>query len=136
MPTLNIHLDPTVIAHLANAGNGDTVNISIALGEKTIEPAAVTTKPTGPLAPLMKAGLLEAGEELAFHQRRAKRTGRATVTADGQLIVEGHPKPLSSPSKAAQAVTGNVINGWTLWRTEGGSGPTLDDLRKLLEERG
>lgn len=134
MTTLNINFDPSVIAHLANAGAVDVINISVTLGKKTVEPVAVTPKLTGPLAPLMKAELLKADERLAFSQPRANRTGRATVTPDGQLIVDGHPKPFSSPSKAAEAVTGNVINGWTLWRTNNGSGPTLDELRTRLEE--
>ncbi|MFE0472566.1 DUF4357 domain-containing protein [Streptomyces sp. NPDC058947] len=132
MTVLNIHLEPEVLAHLSRAGSTDVINISISLGAKPVKPAPVTTKPSGPLADLMEAGLLKAGEELAFYQRRAKRTGRATVTSDGQLIVEGRTKAFSSPSKAAEAVTGNVINGWTLWRTEGGKGPTLDELRNRL----
>lgn len=134
MTTLNINLDPSVIAHLSNAGATDVISISITLGEKAMEPVAVTSRPTGPLASLMTAGLLKANDKLAFYQRRAKRTGRATVTPDGQLIVDGHPKPFSSPSKAAEAVTGNVINGWTLWHTDNGRGPTLDELRNRLEE--
>lgn len=132
MTTLNINLDPSVIAHLSSASAADVINISITLGETAVEPVAVTPKPTGPLADLMNAGLLKANDKLAFHQRRANRTGRATVTADGQLIVDGHPKPFSSPSKAAEAVTGNVINGWTLWHTDNGAGPTLDELRNRL----
>ncbi|MGW1601930.1 DUF4357 domain-containing protein [Streptomyces eurythermus] len=78
----------------------------------------------------MQAGLLEADTVLTFRQRRAGRSGRAVVTADGQLIVDGHSSPFSSPSKAAEAVTGNVINGWTLWHTP--EGDTLDQLRQKL----
>lgn len=132
MTVLNIHLEPEVIAHLSRAGSTDIINISISLGAKSVEPAPVKTKLSGPLAELMEAGLLKADEKLAFYQRRAKRTGRATVTEDGQLIVEGQTKVFSSPSKAAEAVTGNVINGWTLWRIQDGEGPTLDELRDRL----
>lgn len=89
--------------------------------------------PHGPLADLMQAGLLEAGAVLSFHQRRANRSGRAVVTPDGQLVVDGHATPYPSPSKAAEAVTGNVINGWTLWHVE--DGRTLDVLRRELESR-
>ncbi|MFJ3235787.1 DUF4357 domain-containing protein [Streptomyces sp. NPDC086787] len=53
------------------------------------------------------------------------------MTADGQLIVDGHSSPFPSPSKAAEAVTGNVINGCTLWHTPDGS--TLDQLRQKLD---
>lgn len=132
MPTLQIDLDPTVLAHLTSAGDGDTIRISITMGSRDEKPAPVPAQPKGEIGDLMKAGLLKAGDKLAFYQKRVKRTGRATVTADGQFIVEGHPQPLSSPSKAAEAVTGNVINGWTLWHTNNGSGPTLDALRKRL----
>ncbi|MFE1249995.1 hypothetical protein [Streptomyces sp. NPDC058735] len=63
--------------------------------------------------------------------RSLERLGRAVVTADGQLVVDGHSSPFPSPSKAAEAVTGNVINGWTLWRTP--EGFTLDQLRQELD---
>lgn len=54
------------------------------------------------------------------------------MTPGGQLVVDGHATPFPSPFKAAGAVTGNVIKGWTLWHVEGG-GPTLDALRRELE---
>jgi hypothetical protein len=79
----------------------------------------------------MRAGLLQPGAVLTFRQRRANRSGRAVVTADGRLVVDGQPSPFPSPSKAAEAVTGNIINGWTLWRTPDGS--TLDQLRQKLD---
>ena len=134
MPTLKIHLDPTVLAHLAAASGDDTIDISITLGEYEPKglPVPGQTIPTGPLADLMKAGLLKPGEKLAFHQRRAKRTGRARVLSSGQIAVDSHRETFWSPSKAAQAVTGNVINGWTLWRINDGEGPTLDELRQRL----
>ncbi|MFE5549906.1 DUF4357 domain-containing protein [Streptomyces sp. NPDC056534] len=50
------------------------------------------------------------------------------MTAEGRLIVEGHPTPYTSPSKAASAVTQSTVNGWTLWRTA--DGRTLDALRR------
>ncbi|MFE3864511.1 DUF4357 domain-containing protein [Streptomyces goshikiensis] len=131
MATLSIHFDPAVIARLTSASGDDTVHVTLSLGggEPTSEAAAVV--PHGPLAALMQAGLLEAGTELTFHQRRANRSGRAVVTADGQLIVDGHSSAFPSPSKAAEAVTGNVINGWTLWQTR--EGVTLDKLRSQLD---
>lgn len=133
MTTLNINLDPTVLAHLRSAGSADVINISITLGDKAVEPAPVSApRYTGPLADLMEAGLLKPGDKLAFHQRRAKRTGRARVLSDGQLAVQGCSTAFSSPSKAAEAVTHNVINGWKLWRIDDGEGPTLDELRDRL----
>lgn len=134
MTTLNINLDPTVIAHLSNAGAADVINISITLGERGPAPVQAAPRITGPLAELMKAGELAAGDRLFFRQPRAKRMGWATVTEDGRLIVDGLTRPFTSPSRAAEAVTGNVINGWPLWRkADGKSEPTLDDLRQKVE---
>jgi hypothetical protein len=136
MPTLSINFDSAVIAHLMTAGNDDTVHVTLTLGAggPSASPSAKPVAPQGPLADLMKADLLTAGTVLTFHQRRANRSGRAVVTPEGQLVVDGHATPFPSPSKAAEAVTGNVINGWTLWHVEGG-GPTLDALRRELESR-
>ncbi|MFB6814379.1 DUF4357 domain-containing protein [Streptomyces sp. NPDC056347] len=132
MATLSIHFDPAVIARLTSASGDDTIHVTLSLGGGSDGAAAPAVVPHGPLAALMQAGLLEPGTVLTFHQRRANRSGRAVVTADGQLIVDGHPSPFPSPSKAAEAVTGNIINGWTLWHVEG-TGRTLDDLRRDLD---
>lgn len=130
MTTITINLDPTVLAHLVSGT--DPLNISITMGDPPVTPTPTPSLPQGPLAPLMNAGLLQAGEVLGFHQRVANRRGRATVKADGRIVVEGESLPFTSPSKAAEAVTGNVINGWTLWHTQNGKGPTLDALRDQL----
>lgn len=132
MTTLNINLDPSVLAHLNGAGANDVINISITLGETAVEPDPTPSRFTGSLAPLMEAGLLKPGDKLAFHQRRAKRTGRARLLSDGRIAVQGQSAGFHSPSKAAEAITGNIINGWTLWRTQDGEGPTLDELRNRL----
>ncbi len=133
MPTLSIHFDSSVFAHLAKATGDETVHVTLSLGTNEDTAAAPSAVPHGPLAGLMKAQLLTAGTVLTFRQRRAGRTGRAVVTPDGELIVDGKPTPFASPSKAAEAVTGNVINGWTLWHLE--DGRTLDDLRQELARR-
>lgn len=131
MATLSIHFNPAVIASLVSASNDDTIHVTLTLGGGEPSSEAAPVVPHGPLAALMQAGLLEAGTELTFHQRRANRSGRAVVTAEGQLIVDGHSSTFPSPSKAAEAVTGNVINGWTLWQTR--EGVTLDKLRSQLD---
>ncbi|MBM9505461.1 DUF4357 domain-containing protein [Streptomyces sp. KK5PA1] len=133
MPTLSIHFEPEIIAHLAKASANDTIHLSLSLGEGDEPVAPTPVVPRGPLAELMKAGLLKAGAVLTFHQPRVDRRGRAVVTGDGELIVDGHPAPFPSPSNAAAAVTGNPINGWTLWHLE--DGQTLDDLRKALKRK-
>lgn len=131
MATLSIHFNPAVIASLASASNDHTIHVTLTLGGGEPDSEAAAVVPHGPLAALMQAGLLEPGTELTFHQRRANRSGRAVVTADGQLIVDGHSSTFPSPSKAAEAITGNVINGWTLWQTR--EGVTLDKLRSRLD---
>ncbi|KIQ63466.1 hypothetical protein TR51_33010 [Kitasatospora griseola] len=131
MATLSIHFDPAVIARLVSASGDDTIHVTLSLGEGAASAQAAPVTPQGPLAGLMRARLLEPGAVLTFRQRRANRSGRAVVTADGQLVVDGHSSPFPSPSKAAEAVTGNIINGWTLWRTSDGS--TLDQLRQKLD---
>ncbi|GAA5014849.1 DUF4357 domain-containing protein [Streptomyces siamensis] len=133
MPTLSIHFEPEIIAHLAKVSANDTIHLSVSLGGSEAVAAPKPVTPRGPLADLMKTDLLKAGEVLTFHQPRVDRRGRAVVTGDGQLIVDGHPTPFPSPSNAAAAVTGNPINGWTLWHLE--DGQTLDDLRKVLKRR-
>ncbi|MEU7088000.1 DUF4357 domain-containing protein [Streptomyces achromogenes] len=130
MATLSIHFDPAVIARLVSASSDDTIHVTLSLGAGSPNEQPSPVVPHGPLAALMQAGLLEPDTVLTFRQRRAGRSGRAVVTADGQLIVDGHSSPFSSPSKAAEAVTGNVINGWTLWHTP--KGETLDQLRQKL----
>ncbi|KQX36251.1 hypothetical protein ASD97_22560 [Streptomyces sp. Root63] len=131
MATLSIHFDPAVIARLMSASGDDAIHVTLSLGEGAASAQTAPVIPQGPLAGLMRAGLLEPGTVLTFRQRRANRLGRAVVTAEGQLVVDGHSSPFPSPSKAAEAVTGNVINGWTLWRTPEGS--TLDQLRQELD---
>lgn len=131
MATLSIHFDPAVLARLTSASGDDTIHVTLSLGGGEPTAPAASVIPHGPLADLMQAGLLKPDTVLTFHQRRANRSGRAVVTAEGQLIVDGHSSTFPSPSKAAEAVTGNVINGWTLWHTPDGS--TLDQLRKKLD---
>lgn len=132
MATLSIHFDPAVIARLTSASGDDTIHVTLSLGGDSPTGPTAPVIPHGPLAALMQAELLQPGTVLTFHQRRANRSGRAVVTAEGQLIVDGHSSPFPSPSKAAEAVTGNIINGWTLWHVEG-DGRTLDELRRKLD---
>ncbi|MEU2540254.1 DUF4357 domain-containing protein [Streptomyces iakyrus] len=130
MATLTIHFDPEVLAHIVAAGAEGAVEVNVSLGGSAGAAKATPVPATGPLAPLMVAGLLRANDVLTFRQTRAKRSATAIVQPDGQLIVEGKATPFPSPSKAASAVTGSAINGWTLWRLR--DGRTLDELRNEL----
>lgn len=87
----------------------------------------------GTVADLVAAGLLRAGAEL--HLSQGGRTGRATVTTSGELIVDG--VAYASPSKAAATALGlRSSNGWTTWHLDDLSGPTLAQLRASLARVG
>ncbi|MFD7958678.1 DUF4357 domain-containing protein [Streptomyces ardesiacus] len=133
MPTVVLHLPHDLLARLASAGADGTVELTLDI--RTGEPALTEESPlpTGPLAPLLRAGLLTSGTRLHLHQPRANRSATATVHADGTLTVEGKLTPFRSPSKAAFAVTQSQSNGWLTWRLA--DGRTLDDLRNELEQK-
>ncbi|MFI9062458.1 DUF4357 domain-containing protein [Streptomyces sp. NPDC053429] len=128
MPTISFHYDKSLIARITDAAEDETVQITLTLGgagePQTVEPVV----PHGPLAKLMEAGLLAVGTVLAFHQPRTDWTASAVVTPEGKLLVEGHATPFPSPSTAATAVTGNMMDGWPLWHTP--DGRALADLRR------
>lgn len=86
----------------------------------------------GTVADLVSAGLLRAGAHL--HLSQGGRSGRATVTTAGELVVDG--VAYASPSKAATTALGlQSSNGWTTWRVGDLDGPTLASLRARLSER-
>ncbi|QWB25011.1 MULTISPECIES: DUF4357 domain-containing protein [Streptomyces] len=132
MPTIVLHLPHDLLSKLAAAGPDGTVELS--LDVRTGEPGQPeeAPQPSGPLAPLLRTGLLAPGTRLHLHQPRANRSATATVHADGTLTVEGKLTPFRSPSKAAFAVTQSQANGWLTWRLA--DGRTLDDLRDELEQ--
>jgi len=135
MPSINITFDSQIIEALIAAGSDDSVSLSVTIandGAPSPTPAPAPARPRGPLAPLLQAGLLKAGDRLRFEQPRAGRTAFATVRSDGRLSVDGKSVPFTSPSKAASAVTGSQINGWTAWHHD--DGRTLAQLRDELEE--
>jgi hypothetical protein len=76
MPTVQITFDSEVIDSIVAAGEDGAVSLTISVsttpGAPSI-PAATPVRPRGPLAPLLLAGLLSAGERLRFEQRRAGR---------------------------------------------------------------
>jgi site-specific DNA-methyltransferase (adenine-specific) len=131
---LTLTIDPEVLSNLSTAGPEETIELTLSV--RTDTPQArkkinLKVRPTGPLAALMRAGLLKSGDRLYFQQPRADRTAYATVRADGSLTVDGLPHRYRSPSQAASAVTGSVINGWTLWHRVGDD-RRLDSLRDEL----
>ncbi|MFI7491510.1 hypothetical protein ACIBXA_24335 [Micromonospora echinaurantiaca] len=71
-----------------------------------------TGRAPGELAPLVQAGLLQAGENLVWKRRQS--THRAVVTADGWLELEDG-RSFETPSGAARTLSGYEVNGWRNW---------------------
>lgn len=83
----------------------------------------------GTIADLLAAGLLAAGAEL--HLSQGGTTARGSVTATGQILVDG--VAYGSPSRAAATALGlTSSNGWTTWHVGDVNGATLDHLRAQL----
>jgi CBS domain-containing protein len=79
---------------------------------------------------LIKAGLLNPGQELVFERPRIGDIHRAVVTESGRIrVADG--QELASPSRAAATVSGTATDGWYAWRV-GEGGPLLDQLRQQL----
>ncbi|BAL85562.1 hypothetical protein AMIS_3420 [Actinoplanes missouriensis 431] len=79
---------------------------------------------------LIKAGLLNPGQELVFERPRIGEIHRAVVTDNGRIrVADG--QEFASPSRAADDVSGTGTDGWYAWRV-GDDGPLLDQLRQEL----
>lgn len=82
-----------------------------------------------PLLPLLRAGLLRPDDVLQL-RRRGLSAVVATVTANGELSIDGQTMP--TPSRAARFVLGSQsADGWVRWRTP--DGKTLAELRAELQ---
>lgn len=117
---------PTILAALRVAGldisNEEPVDDAPASG-------ASRKQIKGTVADLLAAGLVTAGAPLIF--KRAGKTAEATVTSEGQLVVDG--KAYGSPSRAAADALGlKATNGWVSWELANQTGVTLADLRAQL----
>ena len=121
-----------VVLHLPPQVQGDGADTSAGGGGRHPQPTLSSpTLARGPLADLLRGGVLSVGDRLRLHQPRARRTAYATVHADGTLLVDGHSEGYTSPSAAAAFVTGSQINGWSSWQRES-DGQTLHQLRMGL----
>jgi hypothetical protein len=130
MPTVTVRIEPDVLVAVFGS-TAEVVELTVTVDRPASTPKADGLRPRGPLAPLMREGLLRPGQKLYFEQRRAGRKAVAEVGADGLLRVEGKARPFRSPSEAAAAVAGSQMNGWIYWRTE--EGRRLSSLRRQLE---
>ena len=84
---------------------------------------------SGELADLLRAGLIQAGDQVQYAERRRGNVHRGRVTADGRIATDGHAP--TSPSSALGRLVGYSINGWKFW-VHVPSGKTLSALRDGL----
>ncbi len=67
-------------------------------------------------ADLIETGLIEADDELIWERPRLGATYRATITANGEIMLEDG-RTFSSPSGAAKAAANiPAYNGWNAWK--------------------
>jgi hypothetical protein len=78
------------------------------------------------LVDLLDRGLLKPGAELVW-ERRSTGVVRAIVTERGSIRLDTG-KEYDTPSGAATAVSGSILNGWPAWK-HAASGKTLAELR-------
>jgi hypothetical protein len=79
------------------------------------------------LADLLSAGLLAVGSPL-FPRRKKFQSRVATLLADGHVEVDG--TIYTSPSDAADAITGHSTNGWGFFLVDQASKRTLRAVRR------
>lgn len=83
------------------------------------------------LKDLIKAGLLQAGEELVWDRRVMKSSHKATVGEDGMLTTSDGVSH-KTPSGAAKHLNGNKpVDGWIAWKSKK-LGKSLAELRSQL----
>lgn len=114
---------PSILAGLKLAG--------LALREEEPEPESSKEKQQWfgiTVADLVSSGELEVGAVLTYKRKGASAT--ATVSSQGELLVDG--VAYKTPSEAGKAAHGlkNRPRGWTDWKLEGGDGPSLHELRE------
>ncbi|WP_194909619.1 hypothetical protein [Catenulispora rubra] len=83
----------------------------------------------GQLGPLIRGGLLHAGQAVTWHRPRLRRTHVATVTALGFLVLEDGTAHIG-PDIAATHLAGHPDKGWKNFRTDDGT--SLADLAAAL----
>ncbi len=89
-------------------------------------------KPRTTIKNLVDDGLLKAGTEVACAQPGDKGPILATVTTDGKIQLQ-NGQAFVSPSGAAKAARGVVLNGWVAWK-EASTGRTLAEIRRLATD--
>ena len=86
-------------------------------------PAVIASGVSITVAALVEAGALEPGQVL---RGRGSDSHHATVLPDGRLEVAG--VVYGSPSGAAKAATGRIVNGWWFWLVDHDRRLSLNDV--------
>lgn len=112
-------------------GVGNLVGLSQAQSAEVPVPVELPASPSpsatgtfGELHPLVKAGLLQPGETLSYHDASTDITHVAVVTAEGRVGYEGNK--YDDPSTPLIRTMGLYRHGWRDWRRADGS--SLRDL--------
>jgi hypothetical protein len=107
------------------------------LSEEPVGPKTETATPLrrlpkrpGALLPLIKAGIVAAGDVLRHEQPRRRMVHEVAVTERGWLKL-ANGKSFSTPSRALAEQTGTTINGWIYVHLR--SGRPLYELRAEVE---
>jgi hypothetical protein len=122
----SIRVDDEVIAALSERGKfGDTFNDVVrdvlGLPRQLSEPSSLRDHHlSGLLAPILAAGLLEAGQTLTWHRRNVRETHLVTVDAHGRLQAQDG-RVYRSPDQCASALAGYPCKGWHSWRDAHGT---------------
>lgn len=108
----------------------DAAGVPAALGDGPGASELVVAQPPAsePLLALLRAGVLEVGEELVWTRPQVGSAFRAVVQADGSLLSDDGQR-FWSPSAAATKLSGVSTNGWKVWRVPRIGDSLLDDLR-------
>ncbi|QXE34050.1 hypothetical protein KQY30_06845 [Streptomyces sp. GMY02] len=92
-------------------------------------PSATARRRRPSIAPLLRAGLLTAGQRLTWRRRNLGEVYTAHVLETGYLRLEDGTI-CDSPSGACESATHCTVNGWEVWHTD--EGISLADLRARL----
>ena len=85
-------------------------------------------KPRTTIKDLVDGGLIKAGAEVACEQSWGRGRIVAKVTEDGKIRLQ-NGREFASPSGAAKAARGVVVNGWVAWK-DASTGRTLAQIRQ------
>jgi hypothetical protein len=81
------------------------------------------------LSDLVEAGVIDDGEPIEWTRPQLGTTYRATVSADGAVVLDDGRRFVSPSTAGATAAGTPTLNGWISWRVPRRGNKTLDELR-------